>query len=109
MKRHLFLRHGFCDLPAGMVDSLQQSIRCHWSEIRDLSERFARSVGLHEIRIDWLLGDAHWGARVGELTYMGVFADRVGPVSARVAKAFAAGHVSHSALQMKACTKQLPS
>ena len=50
--------------------------------------------GLDELRVDWLLGDPVWGPRIGELTYMGTMALDVFPVSWRLAKAFAAAHLS---------------
>jgi len=31
----------------------------------------ALAEGLDELRVDWLLGDPTWGARIGEITYEG--------------------------------------
>ena len=59
------------DLPPGALELLCAALRQDWPRIRTVSERLVRRAGVDELRVDWLLGDDHWGARVGELTYMG--------------------------------------
>merc|ERR1711933_184174 len=52
-----------------------------------------RAVGLDELRVDWLLGDPRWGSRIGELTYMGAGSRVTPPISRRLSRAYAAGHL----------------
>ncbi|CAK9099290.1 unnamed protein product [Durusdinium trenchii] len=80
------------DLPPQIFYLLVTSLSEHWPQIRQDSEAVAH--GLDELRVDWLLGDPVWGPRIGELTYMGTMALDVFPVSWRLAKAFAAAHLS---------------
>ena len=87
--------HGiFEPLPPACLDVLLQCLSGSWEAIRCESEQLAQRVGLDELRVDWLLGDRSWGPRIGELTYMGTLALDVWPVSWRLARAFAAGHLS---------------
>lgn len=82
------------EMPPGLVELLQQTLREHWHTVRGDSERLARAAGLDELRIDWLLCDPRWGPRIGELTYMGTFAIDLVPVSIKLARAFAHAHLS---------------
>jgi len=91
LRRH----HGHSEpLPEAALETLCAALREHWVQMRRDSEHLARCAGLDEIRVDWLLGDPRWGPRIGELTYMGTFALDVLPVSLRLARAFATGHLS---------------
>ena len=84
--------HGFWeDLPGAILQLLLRCLAEHWHSLRRDSEQLA--VGLDELRVDWLLGDDFWGPRIGELTYMGTMAVDVAPISWRLARAFAAGHL----------------
>eukprot|EP00439_Symbiodinium_sp_Y106_P075353 s236_g14.t3 len=86
--------HGFWEpLPDEALEVLLRSLSESWEAIRRDSELLAQRVGLDELRVDWLLGDRFWGPRIGELTYMGTFALDLWPVSWRLARAFAAGHL----------------
>eukprot|EP00811_Abedinium_folium_P034757 NODE_7612_length_1564_cov_4.178845.p1 GENE.NODE_7612_length_1564_cov_4.178845~~NODE_7612_length_1564_cov_4.178845.p1 ORF type:complete len:509 (-),score=167.37 NODE_7612_length_1564_cov_4.178845:36-1508(-) len=58
-------------LKPGAVEELRAAVMRDWPRMRAVSERIVRAAGLDELRVDWLLGDARWGARIGELTYMG--------------------------------------
>jgi hypothetical protein len=90
LKRH----HGLSEpLPQVVLDVLLAALSQDWPMIRADSEHLARSIGLDELRVDWLLGDPDWGPRVGELTYMGTFCLDVLPVSLRLARAFSAAHL----------------
>lgn len=80
-------------LPEGALELLQGVLSRSWCEIRDTSERLTREAELDELRVDWLLGDERWGPRIGELTYMGAGSRITTPLSARLARAFAAGHL----------------
>merc|ERR1712039_171379 len=92
--KHKKLSRSNCSmLPPGALETLQNALRGHWTTIRRDSEKLARSIGLDELRVDWLLGDTEWGPRVGELTYMGTFCLAVAPVSVRLARAFSAAHL----------------
>ncbi|CAE7470178.1 ycf3 [Symbiodinium natans] len=87
--------HGVWEpLPHAILETLLRSLSEDWEAIRGDSERLAQEIGLDELRVDWLLGDGHWGPRIGELTYMGTLALDIWPVSWRLARAFAAGHLS---------------
>lgn len=79
------------DLPGAILQLLLRCLAEHWHSLRRDSEQLA--VGLDELRVDWLLGDDFWGPRIGELTYMGTMAVDVAPISWRLARAFAAGHL----------------
>ena len=81
------------NLPAELLSRLQEVLTSSWPYIRDSSERICRTAGLDELRVDWLLGDARWGPRVGELTYMGAGSRISPPLSMRLARAWAAGHL----------------
>mmetsp|Transcript_96311 Transcript_96311/g.272309 ORF Transcript_96311/g.272309 Transcript_96311/m.272309 type:complete len:494 (-) Transcript_96311:182-1663(-) len=87
-------KHYGQSLPPGIMEVLQRVLRQDWSLIRLASERLATRAGLDELRVDWLLGDDVWGPRVGELTYMGAGSRLTRPLSARLARAYAAGHLS---------------
>ncbi|CAK9062025.1 unnamed protein product [Durusdinium trenchii] len=80
-------------LPEQLLEQLQEALASDWLFIRDTSERLCRAAGLDELRVDWLLGDAKWGARIGELTYMGAGSRVSPPLAMRLARAFAAGHL----------------
>ena len=80
------------DLPVNILHLLLTSLSKYWSRISEESETIAE--GLDELRVDWLLGDPLWGPRIGELTYMGTMALDIFPVSLRLARAFAAAHLS---------------
>eukprot|EP00927_Polykrikos_kofoidii_P077353 TRINITY_DN74299_c0_g1_i1.p1 TRINITY_DN74299_c0_g1~~TRINITY_DN74299_c0_g1_i1.p1 ORF type:complete len:543 (+),score=48.94 TRINITY_DN74299_c0_g1_i1:81-1631(+) len=85
-------------LPIGALEILQRVLRTDWPHIRETSERISCGAGLDELRVDWLLGDSHWGARIGELSYMGA-GSRVTPaISRRLTRAFAAAHLSRIGL-----------
>eukprot|EP00927_Polykrikos_kofoidii_P026174 TRINITY_DN23356_c0_g1_i1.p1 TRINITY_DN23356_c0_g1~~TRINITY_DN23356_c0_g1_i1.p1 ORF type:complete len:409 (-),score=29.86 TRINITY_DN23356_c0_g1_i1:60-1286(-) len=92
-QRHLDRASRSLNLPGIVLETLRKALSDHWHFIRAHSERLGRSVGLDEIRVDWLLGDRHWGPRIGELTYMGTFALAVGPISICMARAFAGAHL----------------
>eukprot|EP00434_Breviolum_minutum_P037243 symbB.v1.2.033017.t2/scaffold4043.1/size45695/6 len=80
-------------LPPELLSGLQDVLTSKWIFIRDNSERLCRSAGLDELRVDWLLGDAKWGPRIGELTYMGAGSRVTPPLAMRLARAFAAAHL----------------
>eukprot|EP00929_Paragymnodinium_shiwhaense_P112384 TRINITY_DN80640_c0_g1_i1.p1 TRINITY_DN80640_c0_g1~~TRINITY_DN80640_c0_g1_i1.p1 ORF type:complete len:379 (+),score=51.68 TRINITY_DN80640_c0_g1_i1:254-1390(+) len=82
--------------PTFVVDLLSKALAESWSMIRHRSEQIARSVGLDELRVDWLLGDERWGPRIGELTYMGTFCIDIMPVSVQAGRAFAMAHLEHA-------------
>ncbi|CAJ1386967.1 unnamed protein product [Effrenium voratum] len=87
--------HGLWEeLPAPVLQRLQEVLQEHWRQLREDSELLARRAGLDELRVDWLLGDPRWGCRIGELTYMGTMALDLPPISRRLARAFAEGHLS---------------
>ena len=87
--------HGLWEpFPPSCLELLLRALAEGWEAIRRDSEHLAQAVGLDEVRVDWLLGDPCWGPRIGELTYMGTLALDVWPVSWRLARAFAAGHLS---------------
>lgn len=91
LKRH----HGpFERLPVGVLELLQQALRRDWSSVRESSEQLARSAGLDELRVDWLLGDERWGPRIGETTFMGTFALDILLASVELARAYATGHLA---------------
>ena len=79
--------------PSELLSRLQEVLASSWLHIRDSSERICCAAGLDELRVDWLLGDARWGPRVGELTYMGAGSRITPPISMRLARAWAAGHL----------------
>ena len=79
--------------PTELLSRLQDVLRSSWPFIRDSSERICRTAGLDELRVDWLLGDENWGARVGELTYMGAGSRITPPLSMRLARTWAAAHL----------------
>ena len=79
--------------PKELLSRLQDVLRSSWPFIRDSSERICRTAGLDELRVDWLLGDTTWGARVGELTYMGAGSRITPPLSMRLARTWAAAHL----------------
>ncbi|CAE7525187.1 unnamed protein product [Symbiodinium natans] len=81
------------ELPKELALFLRDILQEHWQRLRSDSEMLARSAGLDEIRVDWLLGDPKWGPRIGELTHMGTFAIELVPVSVRLARAFAHAHL----------------
>lgn len=85
-------------MPDGVLECLQRALRQDWELIRSSSEQIARGAGLDEIRVDWLLGDEKWGARIGELTYMGAGSRLTPPISRRLARAYAAGHLNRLGL-----------
>ena len=88
-------KHGHTEpLPSAALQVLQIWLARHWLTIRADSERLAHGAGLDEIRVDWLLGDDRWGLRVGELTYLGLFAADILPVQRLMARAFAEAHLS---------------
>merc|ERR1712176_801610 len=58
-------------LPGGVLKVLQHSLQQSWQQMRAESETLAKTEGLDELRVDWLLGDPQWGPRIGETTYMG--------------------------------------
>eukprot|EP00747_Dinoflagellata_sp_TGD_P017049 gnl/TRDRNA2_/TRDRNA2_125556_c0_seq1.p1 gnl/TRDRNA2_/TRDRNA2_125556_c0~~gnl/TRDRNA2_/TRDRNA2_125556_c0_seq1.p1 ORF type:complete len:293 (-),score=36.68 gnl/TRDRNA2_/TRDRNA2_125556_c0_seq1:37-915(-) len=77
-------------LPVGAIGKLQSVLQKDWDTIRSWSERLVQRAGLDELRVDWLLGDEHWGSRVGELTYMGAGSRiPIPPLSTSIALAFA--------------------
>ncbi|CAJ1421448.1 unnamed protein product [Effrenium voratum] len=80
-------------LPPELLWQLQEALASSWLFVRDTSERLCRAAGLDELRVDWLLGDAKWGPRIGELTYVGAGSRVTPPLAMRLAKAFAAGHL----------------
>lgn len=80
-------------LPPQLLVGLQEALASSWFFIRDASERLCQAAGLDELRVDWLLGDAKWGPRIGELTYMGAGSRVTPPLAMRLARAFAAGHL----------------
>eukprot|EP00435_Cladocopium_sp_Y103_P001040 s2477_g1.t1 len=80
-------------LPPQLLVGLQEALASSWFFIRDTSERLCQAAGLDELRVDWLLGDAKWGPRIGELTYMGAGSRVTPPLAMRLARAFAAGHL----------------
>ncbi|CAK0837197.1 unnamed protein product [Prorocentrum cordatum] len=80
-------------LPQEVLCLLRQVLRRDWQMIRGTSEKVTRSAGLDELRVDWLLGDEFWGSRIGELTYMGAGSRVTPPLSRRLARAYAAGHL----------------
>lgn len=85
--------HGFWEkLPEVIFQLLLRCLREFWPWMRQISEELAKN--LDELRVDWLLGDDTWGCRIGEVTYMGTMALDVFPISWRLAKTFAAGHLS---------------
>lgn len=85
--------HGFWEkLPEVIFQLLLRCLRESWSWMRQISEELGKN--LDELRVDWLLGDDTWGCRIGEVTYMGTMALDVFPISWRLAKTFAAGHLS---------------
>mmetsp|Transcript_27708 Transcript_27708/g.50853 ORF Transcript_27708/g.50853 Transcript_27708/m.50853 type:complete len:489 (-) Transcript_27708:74-1540(-) len=90
--RKLDQRYGR-ELPAGMLERLQEILGSHWGFICESSEKLACAAGLDEIRVDWLVGDECWGPRIGELTYMGAGARLLRVLSVRLARAYAAGHL----------------
>ncbi len=57
-------------LPPEILDILREVLRCSWDSIRHNSEHLARTIGLDELRVDWLVGDSRWGPRIGKLTYL---------------------------------------
>lgn len=83
------------EMPPDLVLVLRRALHEHWQVVRRDSESLARAAGVDELRVDWLLGDAKWGPRIGELTYFGTFAIEVIPVSIRLARAFANAHLLH--------------
>lgn len=102
---HAFLKrhHGnFDPLPKGVLKALQQAVRRDWLAICADSELIARTSGLDELRVDWLLGDKHWGPRIGETTYMGTFALDMLPASVLLARAYATAHLSRLGLAIEA-------
>ena len=91
--------HGFWEnLPDVIFQLLLRCLRKSWSWMRQISEELAKN--LDELRVDWLLGDDTWGCRIGEVTYMGTMALDVFPISWRLAKTFAAGHLSRRRLEL---------
>merc|ERR1712232_463004 len=85
-------RFGQC-LPDGILELLCSVLRRDWWHIRSSSERLSRTAQLDGLRVDWLLGDERWGARIGELTYMGAGSRVTPPISKRLTRAYAAGHL----------------
>ena len=83
--------HG-AELPPAAVSHLCTVLRRDWSLIAAMSSRLAIGAGLDELRVDWLVGDEHWGPRIGELTYIGGAERLVPNLSKPFARAFLAAH-----------------
>lgn len=65
-------------VPDELTNELQAALQRDWGTVHKWSEHLTRAAGLDELRVDWLLGDEHWGPRIGELTFMGAGA-RIAP------------------------------
>merc|ERR1719158_2762581 len=72
-------------LAGDTLNMLRRALAQSWPDISAVSARIASAGKLDELRVDWLLGDAVWGPRIGELTYMGAGSRITPPVSKRLA------------------------
>jgi len=66
-------RCGSCRVPpaAPALAALRALLAAEWPRVLAQSELVGGAARVDELRVDWLLGDARWGARVNEVTYLG--------------------------------------
>ena len=66
-------RCGSCRVPpaAPTLAALRALLAAEWPRVLALSELVGGAARVDELRVDWLLGDARWGPRVNEVTYLG--------------------------------------
>mmetsp|Transcript_94756 Transcript_94756/g.253456 ORF Transcript_94756/g.253456 Transcript_94756/m.253456 type:complete len:154 (-) Transcript_94756:100-561(-) len=90
------------DMPDTVFKLLKQHLESDWDFIARNSVCIAERAGLDELRLDWYLGDARLGPRLGELTYIGGADVMVQPFQTQLCDCWVYGHMlrSHGAIEL---------
>merc|ERR1740129_228415 len=69
-----------------------------WTRVKSVSELLSTRIGVDELRVDWLFGDACLGPRIGELTYIGGGFDTLPLISEAFCTTFCEAHRRRAAI-----------